>query len=474
MTQKTIGEQIADLESTRNAKAGRMTELTNKTLAENRTKDAGESEEFSTLKDEIKSIDQELEDLHSLEAINSTKAVPVPAVTPGQTKDATAAASASRGGSNIVVVERKLAPGVAFARFAGVMAHTKGNMRDALDFANNRFPEEKGMHDIIKMFSQYNFEDVTKAAVAVGTTSGTTWAAPLVQYNQMASEFIDFLRPQTIVGRIPNLRQVPFNISMPRQTSGGAAYWVGEGQAKPLTSLAFDQVTLRWTKLATIAVISDELARFSQPSAETILRDQLAAAVIQQMDADFVNPANAGTANVKPASITNGVTAVPSSGSGEASVNADIQAVFAPFIAANLAPTNAVWIMSATNALGLSLMKNALGQRSFPDVNMAGGTFWGMPVIVSEAVGNIVILANAQDILLADDGQVSIDASREASLQMDSAPDSPPTATTVMVSLWQNNLLAIRAERYVNWLKARPAAVQYLSGVSWNGAVTEG
>lgn len=466
---KTISEQIADLEATRAAKAGRMTEMTNKTLGENRTKDAAEAEEFSTLKDEIKSIDAELIDLRDLEAINVTKATPVPTVNPGKTEKATESATAARGGSGIVVVERKLQPGVAFARLAGVMAHTKGNARDALDFASNRFPEDKGMQDIIKMFSQHNFEDVTKAAVAVGTTTGTTWAAPLVQYNQMANEFIEFLRPQTIVGRIPNLRRVPFNISMPRQTSGGAAYWVGEGAPKPLTSLAFDQVTLRWTKLATIAVISEELARFSQPSAETILRDQLAQAVIQQMDADFVNPANAGTANVKPASITNGVTAVVSSGGDEASVNNDIQAIFAPFIAANLAPTNAVWIMSATNALGLSLMKNALGQRAFPDVNMAGGTFYGMPVVVSEAVGNIVILANAQDILLADDGQVSIDASREASLQMDSAPDNPATATTVMVSLWQNNLLAIRAERYVNWLKARAASVQYLSGVAWNG-----
>lgn len=469
MTQKTISEQIADLEATRAAKAGRMTDITNKTLGDNRTKDAAESEEFTTLKDEIKSIDQELADLRDLEAINASKAVAVPSVTPGKTTNATEAATASRGGSNIVVVERKLAPGVAFARLAGVMAHAKGNVRDAMDFAANRFPEDNGMQGIIKMFSQHSFEDVTKAAVAVGTTTGSTWAAPLVQYNQMANEFVEFLRPQTIVGRIPNLRRVPFNISMPRQTSGGAAYWVGETDAKPLTSLAFDQITMRWTKLATIAVISEELARFSQPSAETILRDQLAQAVIQQMDADFVNPANAGTANVKPASITNGVTAIVSGGGSESDIHADVSALYAPFIAANLAPTNGVWIMSSTNALGLSMIVNALGQPAFPNVNMNGGTFFGMPVVVSEAVGNIVILANAQDILLADDGQVTIDASREASLQMDSAPDNPSSATTVMVSLWQRNLIGIRAERYVNWIKARPASVQYLSGVSWNG-----
>lgn len=466
MTTKTVGEQIADLENTRAARVGRMEEITNKTMGENRTKDEAEGEEFATLKDEVNAIDAEISDLKALEEIQKAKATPVAQVVPGKTTTATDDASRARSGQ-VIEVQRKLPPGVAFARFAGVMAHTKGNYRDALDFAANRFPEERGLQGVIKMFAQHSFEDITKAAVAIGTTTDSTWAAPLVQYNQMAEEFIEFLRPQTIVGRIPGLRRVPFNIAMPRQTSGGAAYWVGETQAKPLTSLAFDQVTLRWTKLATIAVISEELARFSQPSAETILRDQLAAAIVQQMDADFVNPANAGTANVKPASITNGVTAVVSGGVTEAAVRQDIKNLFAPFIAANLSPQNGVWIMSATNTLALSLMVNSLGQPSFPGINMSGGTFWGMPVVVSEAVGNIVILANANDILLADDGQVSIDASREASLQMDNAPANPSDATTVMVSLWQRNLVGIRAERYVNWVKARAASVQYLSGVEW-------
>jgi hypothetical protein len=57
---------------------------------------------------------------------------------------------------------------------------------------------------------------------------------------------------------------------------------------------------------------------------------------------------------------------------------------------------------------------------------------------------------------------VTIDASREASLQMDSAPDSPPTASTVPVSMFQQNMVAIRAERYVNWIKARSTAASYI------------
>ena len=70
-------------------------------------------------------------------------------------------------------------------------------------------------------------------------------------------------------------------------------------------------------------------------------------------------------------------------------------------------------------------------------------------------------------ILYADDGGVSIDASREASLQMDSAPASPADATTVMVSLWQTNNVGLRAERFINWKRVNANAVKYLTATAW-------
>ncbi|EPN26521.1 peptidase U35, phage prohead HK97, partial [Pseudomonas syringae pv. actinidiae ICMP 19096] len=70
--------------------------------------------------------------------------------------------------------------------------------------------------------------------------------------------------------------------------------------------------------------------------------------------------------------------------------------------------------------------------------------------------GQRLILAKASEILLADDGGVTIDVSREASLQMDSAPGS---GSQELVSLWQNNMVALRAERFINWKRRRPSAV---------------
>lgn len=453
-----LQEQIAQFTATRAEKAAAMDAIVAKSVETGETFDEAQTEEYDNLKAEVSTIDKHLARLRDHERTVVAKAAPV--IT--NTEPSAHSASAARTSDGVIAVAKKLPPGVAFARFAGVMAAAKGSISDALHLAKEIFPEEKNLHTVISNHSRIN-----KTASDIGTTVDADYAAPLVQYNQMASEFIEYLRPQTIVGRIPNLRRVPFNIRIPRQTNGGAAFWTGEAAPKGVTQTALDNVTLKYKKLATIAVISDELARFSQPSAELIIRDTLAGAIIQQMDLDFVNPANAGTTDVKPASITNSVSGIASSGNTEANVREDIQAVFAPFIAANLTPANGVWIMSATTALAVSLMVNNLGQPSFPGVSMSGGTLWGMPVVVSEAVGNIVILANASDILLADDGQVTIDTSREASLQMDTTPTNPPVAATVFISLWQMNLLGIRAERYVDWTKARAASVQYLSGVEW-------
>ncbi len=119
-------------------------------------------------------------------------------------------------------------------------------------------------------------------------------------------------------------------------------------------------------------------------------------------------------------------------------------------------------------------MRTTLGAREFDGMGPDGGWLEGIPVVVSENIvssgsptGGIVVAINAPEVLLADDGAVSVDISREASIQMDGAPDSPPSASTVTVSLWQHNMVGIRAERGINWAKRRATAVQYIEGANY-------
>jgi HK97 family phage major capsid protein len=469
---KTLADQVKDLENTRAAKLARLNEMTQKSIDESRSLDEAEGDESDELTADIEQVDKDLVRLRRLESLNVQKSRPV--VAPADGVNPQDDASRQRG-PRIVQVERKLEKGIAFARFVGCMAAGKGSISDSLRFAKGKFANDALLHKTLELVGQVNGERLIKTAVDIGTTTDTDFAAPLVNYTNMANDFIEFLRPQTIIGRIPGLRQVPFNIRMPRQTGGGTAQWVGEGVPKPLTRQSFDFVTLGYMKLAVITVITEELARFSQPNAETIIRDDLAKAVVQQMDADFIDPDNAGTANVKPASITNGVTLTASAGNTEAAVREDIRTLYGLWIANNLSPTGGVWIMPSSTAMGLSLMVNALGQPSFPGITAQGGTFFGLPVVTSESTGltdssangHVVVLVKASDILLADDGQVTIDVSREASVQMDDAPTNPPVAGTVFQSFWQQNLIGIKAERFITWAKARSTAVVQMGSVNW-------
>ena len=103
-----------------------------------------------------------------------------------------------------------------------------------------------------------------------------------------------------------------------------------------------------------------------------------------------------------------------------------------------------------------------------------GGTVYGMPVIVSDYVpAALVVLVNATDVFLADDGDVSVDTSMEASLEMSDAPahdSSTPTGAS-LVSLWQTNSVGVKAERVINWMRGRTQSVAYLTSADWGGPV---
>jgi HK97 family phage major capsid protein len=321
-------------------------------------------------------------------------------------------------------------------------------------------------------------EAFQKAAVTAGSVISGNWASDIVLTEGGAfADFAEYLRPQTIVGQL-NLRQVPFDTALGISTSAGAGYWVGEGQPKPLTSFNFDKTTLTPLKCANIVVLTQELLMRESASAETMVRDEMRNALVALIDTAFIDPANSGTSNVKPASVANGAPHSAATGTGDADdVRSDLRSLINEFIAANQQGSDVVLVMRATDALGASMMVNALGQPEFPNISMGGGSlFPGLKVITSQTVpsGDVIAL-QPSEIFLADDGGFKVDMSTEASLQM---LDNPTNASadgtaTSMVSLWQTNSVGFLCERIINWKKRRSTAVAYLTGVAWGGAVND-
>jgi HK97 family phage major capsid protein len=462
MAKKTVAESISAFEATRQAKAARLDEITDAANEKGETLDAAGKEEFDTIELEIKEIDEHLTRLRARDAINRQQAKAVDGATPQ-------AASSSRGNGQEPIrisVKANVEPGIPFTRAVWCKVHGSMNHRDPVAIAksmpwNDQTPE----------VGKYLEAEQQKAAVAAGTTTHATWATTLVEELNLVSEFAEILRPATIIGRIPGITRVPFNIKIPRETTAASVGWVGEGAVKPVSEMAFDQITLLFNKVAGIVPVTEELFRFSSPAIEGIIRNSLRDSIAYLIDRDFLDPTKAVVTGVSPASITNGVTPITPTGTNADALRADLGTLLTEYTEDNQNLASLVLIMTATQAMKIALMRNTLGQREFEGLGRDGGTLEGIPVIVSEnmvatggspADGTMIVAVNAREILLADDGGVTVDVSREASLQMDTAPDSPETASTIMVSLWQRNMVALKAERLITWAKRRSTAVQFI------------
>jgi HK97 family phage major capsid protein len=476
----TYAEQITAFTADRGVKADRQKSIMDEASEKGETLDAEQQEEFDTLQGEVEAIDKHLARLKIVENTVGSKAVPVAG-------GSSVEASTTRGGQPIIVkAKEQLEPGIAFARLVKSVGAAKGDIGRAVRIASARYGEDSDTFGALKSIDErggdalsfQGLESMQKAAVTAGSAISGNWASDLILTEGGAfADFAEYLRPQTIVGKL-NLRKVPFDTALGISTSAGAGYWVGEGQPKPLTAFNFDKTTLTPLKCANIVVLTQELLMRESANAEVMVRDEMRNALVQLIDTAFIDPTNSGTSNVKPASIANGAPHSAASGTGDADdVRTDLRSLINEFVAANQQGGEIVLVMRATDALGASMMVNALGQAEFPNISMGGGSlFPGLSVITSQTVpAGTVIALQPSEIFLADDGGFKVDASKEASLQM---LDNPTNASadgtaTSMVSMFQTNSVAFLCERIINWKKRRTTAVAYLTGVAWGGSAND-
>ncbi len=471
---KTYAEQIVALEATRAEKQKRMDEIMQKSMDEDRSTDTAEGEEFDTVEGEIKKLDSDLVRLRKMERIAASTAT---VVDDGEAKSVVIRDGGERSEIQLKTVE-KLEPGIAFARYAMCLTKAKGNHTIAAQLAERHYPNTEAVVKTLK--AQSEGADLAemmkiKATVPAGTTTDSTWALPLVYANTFGGDFINYLRPRILVGQA-QFRPVPFNVRIGGQTSGGAAAWVGQGKAKPVTKFDYNAVTIPFTKVAAIAVITQELARFSDPSAEALVRDSLADTVIARLDTDLFDPDLAAVANVSPAGLLNGVVPVAAPADTDPdTVRCALLALWAAWDSSNMGARPAYYTTPAV-ARTLAFARDALGNVSFPGVTPFGGTLDGVPLRVSQYLANNggsggapLILVDEAEIYLADDGNVTLDQSDQVSIEMSDAPAGSSSATVAAssvnhVSMWQTNSIAFRAERFMWWGPRRAGAVQWIDG----------
>lgn len=453
---KTYREQIEAFEAKSATSQARLDEIMEKAADEGRTLNDEEKAEFEQLTAEVKEIGEHVARLKPLAERAQQEAKP-----PVENKST----ETPRVPAGQITVKSNLAPGIGFARYAKAMYLAGGNPHEAMALAESNPAWKDQKNQIVAMI---------KTAIPAADTTTSGWASELVYAQDLQAEFIEYLRPRTIIGQIDTWRRVPFNVRMGSMTGGLTGYWVGQGKPIPMSKGTTSSTSLGITKAAGMCALDEEIIRSSSPSAEMLTRDELGSAVIQILDTSLIDPNQGGTTNVQPAALTYNVTPVAATGTNYAALSTDIQSLLSAQIAADVDFSSSVLVMTPTTALALSLMVTSLGNRQFPDMTINGGTLFGLRVIVSRYVGsitgspnygNMIVLINPREVFLADDGQVAVEVSREASIEMLDNPTNQSTgatAATSMVSMFQTHSMAMKAVRFVNWTKRRSTACAFI------------
>jgi hypothetical protein len=277
---------------------------------------------------------------------------------------------------------------------------------------------------------------LVKAAVApVDLASGLAAARP------QASAFLAAVDRVAVLPRLGAVKVPDLNVAGATQTTSAAAYWVGEQVAKPLSALAYAAYSMRALKLAAQVAATSELMKIANADTLMLIERALVSATAAAMDDAFVDPANAGTANVKPASVTNNIAPIVGSGSLDNQIGQALNAL------SGGSPTRPTLVVSLQTALRLTTLRDleAVGVR----------------VIVTPSAGNRLIGLDPDGIAyVGGDAELKIG---EPDIEMVDNPAAyPGTSSTVLVSSWQRNQKVVRAERATNW-KARPGAVSLIN-----------
>jgi HK97 family phage major capsid protein len=214
--------------------------------------------------------------------------------------------------------------------------------------------------------------------------------------------------------------------------------------------MTFGSLNLDAQKAVSYLVISDELARSANPASITLLGSELARAVALQTDLVFLNAIAASAVLTHAATGTTATAFL-------FDLDSALQAM-------QLGANSKIYFIAGADVIKKLAMTLALTGSPTVQLGVTGGTVAGIRFVVSNAAADVAYVIDASQIA-ADSDVIMLDRSSEASIQMDSAPSTPPSGANV-VSLWQQNLVALRAERYFGVQLLRSTGAACISGMS--------
>ncbi|MGF6728014.1 hypothetical protein OKW50_000095 [Paraburkholderia youngii] len=259
----------------------------------------------------------------------------------------------------------------------------------------------------------------------------------------VAVDFMGLVRRRAVFGLIRDalggaLRSMRANAPVLVQTSGATGAFVGEALVIPISDAGFKAERYPAHKAAGMLVVTEELARVLGDDADAKLNRDLGDAVAEVVNDKFCS-FDAPT-SVAPGGIFYGATEVTATGN----LAGDAAALIGAF-QGDLA--RSAFILNPQTAATL----NALG---LDQMGAAGGYLMGVAAVTTTSVPvDFLGLVDVSRVGLIDEG-FGLEVARHASISVANAQ-----GPTSLINLWANNLRALRALWFVNWVVLDPAAV---------------
>jgi hypothetical protein len=238
----------------------------------------------------------------------------------------------------------------------------------------------------------------------------------------------------------------PLNFPIPRRTGIPTGYWTEEGRPRPISRSNFEGVTLTGREASIYLTFSRDLMRHGGEVATSSIIGGAQEQMPQVLDTAFFSTA-AATASTPGGILENAIGFSGGSPAGEPEVTNAVAVV------SDGNPRRPVWF---TSLRALAYLASFAGN-TFRDARI-GGSILGIPLVISAAAGNRLILVDGADVAVHL-GDLQVDASDEAAIEM---ADTTTPGGASLVSLWQTNSVSVRLSITASWALLSDDAVSYV------------
>lgn len=326
--------------------------------------------------------------------------------------------------------------------------------------------------EILKQWGDVELAEKWAGARQKALAAGDATAGGFLVPTQFSQDFIELLRSVTVMRKlgVPTITLPVGTVKIPKATAGATAGYIGENQNAPKSQLATGQLTLTFKKLAVLTPVSNDLLRYSSPGADTIVRNDLIAAMAVKEDAAFIRgDGTDGSPRGLKYWLADANKIDANATVNNQNVATDLGKLMQKLMEADIPMVSPRWIMAPRVKNFLMTLQNTQGNWVYKD-EMSGGTLWGYPFAITTGVPTNLNHTGAgsndeSEIYFFDAGQaiigeaenLSVDSSQEAAYFDGNSVQAAFSLDQTVVRALAEHDFAVRYDK----------AIALLQGVDW-------